>query len=116
MDPARQVADLSAQRTLATANVMPGPVAPGQKDYTAGMSDGTREMATLADRQAAVAAVSPFMKSPAEQGASASLAPTKMPTAFSYQGEQTEGLRKARPGRMPRRPGQVVRGGGGLGL
>ena len=116
MDPARQVADLRAQRTLATANVTPGPVAPGQKDYTAGMSDGTGEMATLADRQAAVAAVSPFMKSPAEQGASASLAPTKMPTAFSYQDEQTEGLRKARPGRMPRKPGQVVRGGGGLGL
>lgn len=107
---------LRAERTLATANVTPGPVAPGQKDYTAGMSGNQGTFATLADRAEANAAVSPFMKSPAEQGASASLAPTKMPTAFSYQGEQTEGLRKARPGRMPRRPGQVVRGGGGLGL
>lgn len=112
MAPAQQVADLRAERNLATANV--GPVR--QVDYTAGMTQGTGEIATLADRQAAVAAMSPFMKSPAEQGASASLAPTKTPMAFSYESEQVEGLRKARPGRMPRKPGQTVRGGGGIAL
>lgn len=112
MAPAQQVADLRAERNLATANVGPA----RQVDYTAGMTQGTGEIATLADRQAAVAAMSPFMKSPAEQGASASLAPTKTPMAFSYEGEQTEGLRKARPGRMPRKPGQTVRGGGGYAL
>jgi len=112
MAPAQQVADLRAERNLATANVGPA----RQVDYAAGMTQGTGEIATLADRQAAVAAMSPFMKSPAEQGASASLAPTNTPMAFSYEGEQTEGLRKARPGRMPRKPGQTVRGGGGIAL
>ena len=107
---------LRAERNLATANVIPGPVAPGQKDYTAGMSGTQGTFATLADREAANAAMSPFMKSPMEQGASASLAPTNTPMAFSYNAEQTEGLRKARPGRMPRKPGQTVRGGGGYAL
>lgn len=112
MAPAQQVADLRAERNLATANVGPA----RQVDYAAGMTQGTGEVATLADRQAAVASMSPFMKSPAEQGAAASLAPTKTPMAFSYEGEQVEGLRKARPGRMPRKPGQTVRGGGGIAL
>lgn len=112
LNPAQQVADLRAERNLATANVGPA----RQVDYTAGMTQGTGEIATLADRQAAVASMSPFMKSPAEQGAAASLAPTKTPMAFSYEGEQVEGLRKTRPGRMPRKPGQTVRGGGGIAL
>lgn len=116
LNPSQQVADLQAQRTLATADVMPGPVAPGAMvDYTKGMGGGG-DFATLADRQAATSAMSPFMKSPMEQGASASLAPTNTPMAFSYNAEQTEGLRKARPGRMPRKPGQTVRGGGGYAL
>lgn len=112
MAPAQQVADLRAQRNLATANVGPAQ----QTDYTAGMSNGTGEFASLADRQEAISSMAPFMKSPAEQGASASLAPTNTPMAFSYNAEQTEGLRKARPGRMPRKPGQTVRGGGGIAL
>lgn len=112
MAPSQQVADLRAERNLATANVGPA----RQVDYAAGMTQGTGEVATLADRQAAVASMSPFMKSPAEQGAAASLAPTKTPMAFSYEGEQVEGLRKTRPGRMPRKPGQTVRGGGGIAL
>lgn len=112
MAPAQQVADLRAERNLATANVGPA----RQVDYTAGMSNGTGEFASLADRQDAISSMAPFMKSPAEQGASASLAPTKTPMAFSNEGEQVEGLRKARPGRMPRKPGQTVRGGGGYAL
>jgi hypothetical protein len=112
MAPAQQVADLRAERNLATANVGPA----RQVDYTAGMSNGTGEFASLADRQEAISSMAPFMKSPAEQGASASLAPTKTPMAFSNEGEQVEGLRKARPGRMPRKPGQTVRGGGGYAL
>lgn len=112
MAPAQQVADLRAERNLSTANVGPA----RQVDYTAGMSGGQGEFANLADRQAATSAMSPFMKSPMEQGAAASLAPTVTPMAFSNEGEQVEGLRKARPGRMPRKPGQTVRGGGGIAL
>lgn len=112
MAPAQQVADLRAERNLATANVGPA----RQIDYTAGMSGGQGEFANLADRQAAISSTSPFMKSPMEQGAAASLAPTVTPMAFSNEGEQVEGLRKARPGRMPRKPGQTVRGGGGIAL
>lgn len=93
LDPARRLAGLQEQRTLATANVAPGPVAPGQYDYTAGMSKGAGEFASLADRQAVMNEMAPFMKSEFVQ-------PT--PSA-------------ARPGRMPRKMPRTP-GGGGLGL
>jgi hypothetical protein len=35
--------------------------------------------------------------------------------AFSYQGEQTENLRKQRQGRMPRKARSIIPGGGGFG-
>lgn len=101
------------ERTLATANVAPGPVAPGQYDYTAGMSKGTGEFASLADRQATMNQMAPYMKSQVEQAPAPSLAPVVTP--FSNQGAQMDTLRAARPGRMPRKMSRTP-GGGGLGL
>lgn len=113
LDPAQQVANLREQRTLATANVAPGSVAPGQYDYTAGMSKGTGEFASLADRQATMNQMAPYMKSQVGQAPAPSLAPVVTP--FSNQGAQMDILRAARPGRMPRKMSRTP-GGGGLGL
>ena len=113
LDPAQQVANLREQRTLATANVAPGPVAPGQYDYTAGMSKGTGGFASLADRQATMSQMAPYMKSQVGQAPAPSLAPVVTP--FSNQGAQMDTLRAARPGRMPRKMSRTP-GGGGLGL
>jgi len=113
LDPAQQVANLREQRTLATANVAPGPVAPGQYDYTAGMSKGTGEFASLADRKATMNQMAPYMKSQVGQATAPSLAPVVTP--FSNQGAQMDTLRAARPGRMPRKMSRTP-GGGGLGL
>lgn len=113
-------AGLRAERNLATqpSSIARGAVfGPSSAAVAAPANTGRDSFASLADRAEATSAMAPVMKSPLQQGAAAPMTPTVEPMAFSYQGEQTENLRKQRPGRMPRRPAmKKIPGGGGFAL
>ena len=112
MERLRQERNLAFQPEAAARGVEEGRSA---KPVAAQVEQGPDTFASLADRMAVQKEMAPVMLPVAQQGAPTPMTPTVEPMAFSYQGEQTENLRKQRPGRMPRRPAmKKIPGGGGF--
>lgn len=119
LNPSQQVAELQAQRSLATANVGP----PQSIDYMAGMGGGEGDFgmggqgffSKSAETLAAAKEFSPYARSTFTKPDVGTEQVAPAPLTGDFQPTITDELRKQRPGRMPRRP-RPVRGGGGLAL
>lgn len=119
LNPSQQVAELQAQRSLATANVGP----PQSIDYMAGMGGGEGDFgmggqgffSKSAETLAAAKEFSPYARSTFTKPDVGTEQVAPAPLTGDFQPTITDELRKQRPGRMPRRP-RPVRGGGGFAL